>query len=148
MARASLPRILITVVLMLWTPWCFCRVGGFACCGPTSERSDDSPCESGVPSCCSGHCADDDASDKHDDAAPSKSSHDGCSSVCCAPKLPTPSFTPAIPCDTVGCDLPPTMVADAAMIDAERISRQSPWHWPPGATSGRDVLLFSSILRT
>lgn len=159
MRRHSPFRILITLVLMLWTPWCFCGLraeltataaeaaqsASTPCCCCCCERptvtsnemgsagTTDEPCDPGEP-CTPGH---------------------GCGGGCCDPRLASlvPSFH--VPVDTIGVPLGShtTTIVDWStdLTPSAGVAAGSTCRWPPGEggpRSGRTVLLQSSILRT
>lgn len=152
-------HLLVTLVLIVWTPWCVCRWAPTNCCVDAHDAHDahdehaqqwdkaEATLESKTSSdaCCGACCQQKTATEKHD-AAPSGDG--GCKSACCAPRLQIGDGMPNVPCDMVG-----TLLPDPIVIVMECAA--TPWTTtfsatrPPGDDGGgREILLRSSILRT
>ena len=155
MRPPSLSRILITLILIIGMPWCYCQLGVAACCQRDVERA-----ESRTNSCCS-HCCSDEVIEHSGEVPPSSDpQHDGtpcapgdsCDSPCCSAKIASAIAAFHVPCDTIGCELPPAVVGDMSTLARDVVCRSSFAEWPPGrvrtCSSGRAVLLASSILRS
>ncbi|MBL9149587.1 MAG: hypothetical protein JNM94_12930 [Phycisphaerae bacterium] len=141
MRRPSLLRILVTAVLILWTPWCFCGLRAMAE-APREERP------AATTSCCSHCCASEDDGTPADDSTPETpcAPGDHCGAACCHPRTPALVPPTTLPFDTVGLTFAFTFEWRERPLAATWNDTRT-WTWPPGSV-GRAVLLQSSVLRT
>jgi hypothetical protein len=140
--RPSFPRILVTLVLIVWTPWCFCGLRATA-----SETREERPAAT-TTSCCSRCCEHETDAAAADDATHEAPCVPGDQSgaACCHPR--TPALVPpvALPFDTVGLPFAFAFEWCERPVAATWTETRT-WTWPPGNV-GRAVLLQSSVLRT
>ncbi|MDZ4831021.1 MAG: hypothetical protein SGJ09_12600 [Phycisphaerae bacterium] len=152
MRNPSLSRIIITLFLIAGMPWCYCRLGWST---NRTNRDASADCTAGPAraTCCS-ECgtqqhADDKTSTDDDGSGGDPTPDRNCGSPCCAPKASSAAPTVKVPCDTIGCVLPPAVIAATPTAALEPALASVAAEWPPGrlwCSHGRAVLLSSSIL--
>ena len=151
----------VVLVLVTWMPWCLCRWVPQGCevaaPGTAAMAANDSCGGDSGGSCC---CSQDEDGTKDGDHGPAgRPPCSGCPSACCAAKLHLVQPTPTIPVDTIGVDLPPTLVALDLLafsgVDALRSplpgqppGGREPPDRPIGFGGWRSHLLQASTLRT